>query len=470
MTILELLEEDKIKGKWVNSSYGRKYESPCPGCGGDDRFQYWPEKADGEFFWCRKCGKGGNAISYLMHFRGMTYDQAYAVSGIFPKRKSIRQRILHTVQPQHPYSHYEPPLPLWQFQANAIAKWSKDCLWKDAYVNWRKWLNEDRGLNDETIQKSNLGWIPENLYLERSDWGLPEMLHEDGSVSKLWLPAGLVIPCHRDGILQRLKIRRDDPGDGLRYYMIQGSSSTPMIIGNQEIYIIVESELDCLLLHQEAGDLVGVIALGSADMKPDKDIFDLLSHAKRILVSLDSDEAGARASWKWWMANFPNAIRWPIIKGKDPTEAYLNGLNLREWIKAGIKYERKEKLPEENKPISPSPLPADETTSVEDIRRLATAPILAIRIDPESLSTKRIISICSPDEDLAVIINLDSEETAVALRELLESPVRKVVYDTVKTIVFLHDQNIEVKGNICDVMLADQVMRAGLDNEKRTSL
>jgi DNA polymerase-1 len=329
-------------------------------------------------------------------------------------------------------------------------------------------LNKDRGLQDETIRIGNLGWIPEDLYMERSDWGLPEKLKEDGTPSKLWVPAGLVIPCHHDGSIQRLKVRRDNPEDGIRYYMIPGSSSIPMILGNNEVYVIVESKLDALLLHQEAWDLVGVIALGSADMKPDKGIFDLLRHAKKILVSLDSDEAGARASWKWWMANFPNAARWPIIYGKDPTEAYLKGLNLRDWIQAGIGYERKEKLQEESKTVSPSPPPANNMTSIEDIRKLSTTPILAIRVDTESPSTKGIISICSPDEDLAVIINLDSEETAAALRELLESPVRKVAYDAIKTIVFLHDQHLEVKGNICDVMLADQVMRAGLDNEKRT--
>jgi hypothetical protein len=40
MTILELLEDDGIIPKKTKSSYGPKYESPCPDCGGNNCFQY----------------------------------------------------------------------------------------------------------------------------------------------------------------------------------------------------------------------------------------------------------------------------------------------------------------------------------------------------------------------------------------------------------------------------------------------
>jgi hypothetical protein len=100
--------------------------------------------------------------------------------------------------------------------------------------------------------------------------------------------------------------------------------------------MIVESELDAILLHQEAGDLIQIIALGSASARPDQDAVRILLDARMILLALDSDAAGAKESWKWWKENFPRARRWRVIEGKDPTEAYQKGLPLRDWVRAGI--------------------------------------------------------------------------------------------------------------------------------------
>jgi hypothetical protein len=56
-----------------------------------------------------------------------------------------------------------------------------------------------------------------------------------------------------------------------------------------------------------------------------------------ILVSLDTDEAGAKAAWGFWPDTYGvNVKRWPTVKGKDPSEAMANGLNLRDWVVIGI--------------------------------------------------------------------------------------------------------------------------------------
>ena len=55
------------------------------------------------------------------------------------------------------------------------------------------------------------------------------------------------------------------------------------------------------------------------------------------MISLDDDESDVKAAFNWWLKQFPKAITWPVIEGKDPTEAYMNGLDLREWGQAGIK-------------------------------------------------------------------------------------------------------------------------------------
>jgi hypothetical protein len=123
-----------------------------------------------------------------------------------------------------------------------------------------------------------------------------------------------------------------------RYIIVSGSSSVPMTWNQDKgAAVILESELDGLLLHQEVGDLAGVVATGSATAKPDKITHEGLTQAEIVLVSLDSDDAGARAAWAFWPATYGAKVkRWPCVGGKDPSEARLNGLDLRAWVVAGI--------------------------------------------------------------------------------------------------------------------------------------
>lgn len=99
---------------------------------------------------------------------------------------------------------------------------------------------------------------------------------------------------------------------------------------------MVESELDGLLISQEAGDMVGVIAMGSAQIRPDQRTDKVLREADLILVALDSDQAGGKEAWGFWKNTYRNARRWPVPIGKDPTEAAQMGLDLRVWVKAGL--------------------------------------------------------------------------------------------------------------------------------------
>ena len=99
--------------------------------------------------------------------------------------------------------------------------------------------------------------------------------------------------------------------------------------------MVVESELDAILLDQEAGDLISVIGMGSASNRPDQVAHKLLESAEVVLYSFDADLAGTKA-WPWWETHYKNSKRWPPIEGKDPTEAFKNGLDIREWVSAGM--------------------------------------------------------------------------------------------------------------------------------------
>jgi len=464
MTILELLKEDEIT---VKSDGTNKYKSPCPECGGTDRFQIWIDNNAGGNFHCRKCGIKGGTIKYLMIVRKMSYEQACLHIGKTPySRGSIHNR-------KFPEASIEkeilPPEPLWQSKAIFLVEEAESNLWSGHHSEIIEWLNEKRGLANETIRDSRLGWLPEDKFYNRSDWGLPDKFKEDGKTkSKLWVPAGLLIPCFHDGQIQRIRIRKLKPQDGSRYYFISGSSTIPLVIGSGTYFVIVESELDAILLSQEAGDLARVIALGSADVMPYKGLLEMLNGADKILVSLDTDEAGARSSFKWWLSQFPNAIRWPVLKGKDPTEACINGLDLRDWTLTGIKYGKRiptnSKTAVDNPPVQIFKLLEDNDSIVENLEKFKSAKAIALSIRNRGESP--LLLMCSPDDPvIALDITTIRQRSLELLKEVLMSPAEKVLFDAKACLKVFNSFGIEVKGILFDVMIADQILNAGLDKK-----
>jgi hypothetical protein len=179
----------------------------------------------------------------------------------------------------------------------------------------RAWLHDEKGLSGATIKAAGLGFSPADIYESRAAWGLEPVLKEDGTERRQWIPKGLVIPLVNGGAVHRLRIRRDKPGVGARYVVISGSSMAPMTWGQDKgAVVIVESELDGMLLNQEAGDLAAVAAMGNAQAKPDRITHKGLKQAEIVLVSLDADEAGAKASWQFWPETYgKKAKRWPCV-------------------------------------------------------------------------------------------------------------------------------------------------------------
>jgi DNA primase len=337
MTILDMLESDGFMVKKVASTHGGEYAGPCPGCGGIDRFLIWPEQKGGRY-WCRQCKKSGDAIQYLRDFRNMTYPGACHLLGEVPKARRYSAMPPRYSKPTFTPKDLNVPVPTWQEKAKHFLERSQSCLWSDQGTTAREFLHTQKGLSDATIRTAGLGWNPSNISLGLSSWGLPAELKPDGKFKNLWLPAGLVIPCKNDDNVIRLRIRRSDPGDGRRYITVSGSDSCCMIWGMfKTTKVIVESELDGLLVYQEAGDLVGTVALGSAQAKPDYPTHDALKKADKIIVALDHDDAGAKAAWNFWPETYGSKVRrWPVVCGKDPSAAWENGLDIRQWIIAGI--------------------------------------------------------------------------------------------------------------------------------------
>ena len=245
-------------------------------------------------------------------------------------------------RPFEPREFESPPVP-WQEKAGRFVQTSHDCLLKTGAV--MDYLST-RGLDEAAVKKFCLGYFPgENgqacMYRSRASWGLSKVVNDKtGREKVLWVPRGIVIPCFVDGKVYRVRIRRPkpdlNPNNAARYYVLPGSGMDSFSIDpGQKALVVVESELDGILVARHAGSLTGVIALGSATAKPGTGVFHHLKTALRILVALDFDEAGLKA-WAWWEKTFPAARQWPVPFEKDPGDAFKKGLDLKEWVKAGL--------------------------------------------------------------------------------------------------------------------------------------
>ena len=230
------------------------------------------------------------------------------------------------------------PSVAWQEQAREYSETFKECLWSEQGKDALDFLHS-RGLQDETIRDAGLGFNCIDRYQDREAWGLPLQIKDNGRPKKLWIPLGVVIPSFdRAGLILRLRVRRFNPDDGNRYVIVPGSDMSPMIFNPKAaVAVVCESEMDAVLLQQEVGDWCCIVAVGSATAKPDGDTDKILQKMLMILISLDTDTAGVKAAWSFWPNTYGDKVkRWPAIRGKDPSEAHIRGLNLRAWAMAGL--------------------------------------------------------------------------------------------------------------------------------------
>ena len=341
MNVIDLLRNTGIEPKKAAGTSGGEYHSPCPGCGGTDRFCAWPEQNGGKgSYWCRQCGKGGDSIQFLIDFKGLNFKQACeqlgqalpTPAGPCAPKFSTSKKSNQSWQPQ-PCGH-TPPAP-WVDKAEALVAWGHERLLSDRKIlNWLK----KRGITKETTIKYRLGWNPgkngKDFFRPREYWGLPTELKKNGAKKRLWIPRGLIIPYFSKGEVHRIRIRR--PEGEPRYYVLPGSKMDMLTLQpERRALVVLESELDAILVDQEAGSLCGCVALGSSSAKPSCDVAEALRTAAIILLALNYDGAGEKAI-VWWQEHFDRVKPWSVPVGKDPGEAFTAGVDLKAWVQAGL--------------------------------------------------------------------------------------------------------------------------------------
>ncbi len=343
--MMNILETAESIGLQVQKKTALESSSPCPFCGGKDRFIL---SLKSDRFWCRQCQRKGDAIQLVRDARGLGYLEACKAVGVAPREKSDKSFRAKPVPVRNAWTPKPDSLPseLWQEKAVALVEQCQRNLRKKEHQDDLDWLILERRLTSETIRKFRLGWNTAGFCDRRASWGLSETVDN----ASLYVPAGLVIPIYQDDKLIRVKVRipeRLRNEDGKPYHILSGSSSDPALIGDRyAIILVVESELDAFLALQSVSDFASVLCLGSVVYRPTEGTYGALMNARAVLSALDSDKAGAKEHYAWWTENVPQARRWLVPKqyGKDLTEGCQHGLDIREWLFAGLFAEDKANL------------------------------------------------------------------------------------------------------------------------------
>jgi DNA primase len=323
--ILDLAEQAGFRPTKTSSTKGGEYHCSCPSCGGDDRFMMWPEA---NRYWCRQCKASGDSIQFCRDFLNLSFQEALDRTGQ-PSTFSLRRRHL-----EDPIQPTRAPVRPWVEKAAGLVEAAHSRLVIDPFA--METLRA-RGLIEETVRLRRLGWNQTKSFPRRSEWGLDEQ----GGL-KLCLPAGIVIPSFDlFGTPQKIKIRDQEWKEGDlygKYREVPGSSSDAAIYGFRanQVVVLVESELDAILICQEAGAFCTCVALGGASKWPESATIEWLKTRHLILFALDWDDAG-KEHFSRWRDAFPNLRAWPSYSEKSPADSYvLGGIDLKQWFTDGI--------------------------------------------------------------------------------------------------------------------------------------
>ncbi|MCC7207454.1 MAG: toprim domain-containing protein, partial [Anaerolineae bacterium] len=262
------------------------------------------------------CQMHGDAIDWLMRYRGMIFAEAceYLDGNRTPVSRPKVARAISAGLVEA-----KPPEEAWQEHARTVVWRAERTLWSDIGFMARSYLL-NRGLTPETIRRAHLGYVPGHWNVWR---------HVDG----LRVPCGITSPWLDGDAVLAVKVRR--LGGNTKYVQIPGGSAHGLYnaasLADHDVALFVEGEFDALVAEQEVGDMVGVATLGSATGKLADNWISHLMHCKRILVAYDADDAGRKGA-AYWQSLTRRAVVVTLPFGKDITEFVKQGGNVKQWL------------------------------------------------------------------------------------------------------------------------------------------
>ena len=310
---------------------------------------------------CFGCGRSGDAIDWIRVREELGFREACQQLGTM-------EPLAASVATTHPAAvTASTPSAVWQERAQKVASTCQATLWSDVGAKARAWLNR-RGLSDDTLLSWHLGFNP-----------------RDRKLAGLWMPRGIIVPCLVAGQVWYLKVRR--AAGQPKYTQVRGGQVALFgadTLPGRDVVVVTEGEFDAMLLHQEAGDLVGVATLGSASTRlPDAWVPYLLG-VQRLPIAYDADLAGAKGAATWQTLSARTERLLPLA-GKDVTDFYLAGGDLRAWMQYALAAvcEPTAAPVETQAPISPAPWEG-QRVRIEDLPNLqARFGLRAVGGDPD---------------------------------------------------------------------------------------
>jgi len=266
---------------------------------------------------CFGCGVSGDAIDFVRRLNpSMNFREAVAALGgeSAPPRAGPRPRPSPRATPAS-----RPDA--WPAFARGVIERAGAALWSERGSRARDYLH-GRGLADATIRAARLGFQQDAANAAGIFPG-----------SNVWLPRGIVIPWLEDDEVTVVNIRR--PRDEPKYWAVKGSRRGGIypsrgVIAAGLPLVLVEGEFDALLLGQELAGLASVVTLGTAGDKPKPAALNAMLVARPWLVAYDADAAGETSAGHW-LALSDRCRRVLPPAGKDWTDAYQAGVDLRAW-------------------------------------------------------------------------------------------------------------------------------------------
>lgn len=314
--LLAVVQLDTVLNKVANTQ-GGEYAGKCPFCGGQDRFRVQPERRQ---WWCRQCSPDNrwqDVIAYIMRRDQVDFREAVSqlsngdLSSSFKSAESVTPAVLEQTAE-------------WRALANEVATRCATLLWADTRASRGvlTWLKR-RGLNEATLRAWQIGYNPVRQNL-----------------AGLWVEAGITLPYYVRGQIQAINVRRSDVAlkqnpHKAKYVMVKGSQRA--LFGADHLMrrpdvVISEGEFDALLVWQEAGDFVDVLTMGAAGKMPNDLSLVYLLPAERFFIATDNDPAGDAAAAKWLHLVGERGRRCRVPQGKDVTEYWQSGANVRQWV------------------------------------------------------------------------------------------------------------------------------------------
>jgi len=274
---------------------------------------------DGDRWRCFGCEAHGDLYDWLQRRQGVGIREAVEylgadvthVAGGGPKRRPVPP----------PTSTREAPDDDWQTRASRVVLDCEKELWAPGGTRALAWL-ADRGLRPATLRRWYVGFNP-----------------EAGRLHGIYVHRGVTIPTWHEAAntLWNITIRQAEGGYKQAVGGRRGLFGADTLT-EHETAVICEGEFDTMLLWQEAGDLVATVGLPASDQNIGAWLPWLL-HARRLLVATDTDQAGHEAAKRWLQLTQRARRLTPPVEppdGKDITDFYLAGGDLRAWVSEAI--------------------------------------------------------------------------------------------------------------------------------------